>query len=453
MRRLCILFRMHQHEGPLARLRRGHERLVLDLMRKHGPMTRSELGSLCGLSRTTLYDIIAALIASDAVVTSIPEAVRRGRGRPVEKLALNPAAGQVIGIDFARRAVHVAAVNVAHEIVGTASEPHGSGLSWSKRVDIAHRLVGTLTGGSLGLGALEAIGVGVVGPVGRPGEDAADRHNGDEVAALVRARFAVPVLVDNNTRLAALAESTWGAATGEQDVVYLRLSHGVGGGLVVGGALHRGAYGLSGEFGHITVDPRGAVCDCGGTGCLETVASVGAVLGAYGDAGGRADDIPGLVAALAAGDAAAHEVVDRVGGHIGDVLAAVCNAIGPAVIVIGGELAAVGEALTTPVERALRANILPDARRRMSLRPARLGEAGAALGGIALVLHESPLLSRYPAAPDPDKPDKDHTSEKPEKTEKTDRADRAEKPEKTDRAERSERTRKTEKTQEPEDVA
>ncbi|MER8153548.1 ROK family protein [Streptomyces sp. NPDC094472] len=85
-----------------------------------------------------------------------------------------------------------------------------------------------------------------------------------------------------------MAETVWGAAAGERNVLYLRLSHGIGGGLVVAGTLHRGAHGVSGMFGHITVDPDGAPCECGGTGCLETVASVGAVLDAYRTAGGTA---------------------------------------------------------------------------------------------------------------------------------------------------------------------
>jgi predicted NBD/HSP70 family sugar kinase len=216
---------------------------------------------------------------------------------------------------------------------------------------------------------------------------------------LLRERFNLPVLVDNNTRLAALAESTWGAAAGDQDVLYLRLSHGVGGGLVVGGALHRGAYGLSGEFGHITVEPDGAPCGCGGEGCLETVASVGAVLDAYRAAGGRAANIGAVTAAARAGEPAAVAVFEAVGGHLGTVLAAVSNAVGPGVIVVGGELAAAGEALTRPVERALTSRLMPMSRHRVDLRPAALGEVGAALGGIALVLHESPLLSRYPGRP------------------------------------------------------
>ncbi|MCF6472370.1 ROK family protein [Nonomuraea sp. MG754425] len=402
---------MSQPRGPLSQLRRGHEELVLGLLRKHGPLSRGELGKRCGLSRTTLYDILAALVAGGAVVTATPQEAPRGRGRPAETLTLNPDAGQAIGIDFARRALHVAAVNLAHEVVGSASEPHDADLPWEQRVELAARLVGSLTGtgaGALRLGALDAIGVGVVGVVGsRAAYDAA--HPGTEpdggvaphpAQMLLRERFGVPVLLDNNTRLAALGESIWGAAAGGQDVLYLRLSHGVGGGLVVGGSLHRGAYGLSGEFGHITVEPGGARCDCGGTGCLETVASIRAVLDAFRAAGGRAADVPELVKAVRAGEPTALTLLDGVGTRIGEVLAALCNAIGPSVIVIGGELAETGAALAGPIERALHDHVMPVSRHRVSLRRATLGEVAGALGGIALVLHESPLLSRYPAGPD-----------------------------------------------------
>ncbi|MHA4817698.1 ROK family protein [Streptomyces aculeolatus] len=392
-----MLSAMHPSAGPLSRLRREHEELVLSLLRKHGPLSRGELGTRCGLSRTTLYDIVGDLIANGAVVATVPLAEERRRGRPVEKLSLNPDAGQALGIDFARRAVHVAAVNVAHEIVGSASEQHAPDLSWEERVRLAERLVSTLTGGVLRLGALDAIGVGVVGPIGAPGDLTAGGRRLDLLSDLLRKSFGVPVLLDNNTRLAALAEATWGAAADDADVLYLRVSHGVGGGLIVGGSLHRGAFGLSGELGHVTAVPAGAQCECGGAGCLETVASVGAVLDAYRAAGGRADDLAAFTAALSAGDPAARAVLAVAGAHIGTVLAAVCNAIGPGVIVIGGELARTGEALTGPIEKALGAHIMPASRDRVVLRPATLGATGGALGAIALVLHESPLLSHYPA--------------------------------------------------------
>ncbi|MGI5466670.1 ROK family protein [Streptomyces sp. CA-132043] len=420
-----MLCGMQAHDGPLTRLRKSHEQSVLDLLRKHGPLSRAELGAHSGLSRTTLYDIVAGLVEGGAVVAATPPAEVRRRGRPVEKLSLNPHAGEAIGIDFARRAVHVSAINVAHEMIGSASEAHAPGLTWNQRADIAERLLGSLGGsaprgaaahgsvprsasagrtprrGTLRLGSLSAIGVGVVGPlidaggIHAGGTDVGERSL-DGLPGLLHERFGVPVLLDNNTRLAALAEAVWGAAADGGDVLYVRLSHGVGGGLVVGGSLHRGMYGMSGEFGHVTVDPDGAPCQCGGTGCLETVASVDAVLQRYRAAGGRAEDITAFLAAAASGDNTAHDVLERAGTAVGTVLAAVCNAVGPGVIVIGGELAEAGAALIEPVERALHTHVMPLARDRVRVRRATLGEAGSALGGIALVLHESPLLSRYP---------------------------------------------------------
>lgn len=384
----------------LAQLRRQHEELVLGALRRHGPLRRSALGERTGLSRTTLHEIVSALLANGAVVTTVPEVAPggRGRGRPAEAVALNPVAGHAIGIDFARRAVHVAIVNIAHEVVGERSESHEPDLDDESRVEIAERLIGSMAEGALRLGALGAVGVGVVGPVGDQ-DDTSQRLG--ELSGLLRKRLGVPVLLDNNTRLAALAESVWGAAAGEQDVLYLRLSYGVGGGLVVGGSLHRGAGGLSGELGHITVRDGGARCDCGGTGCLETVASVRAVLDAYRASGGDAESIGDVVSAIDADDASARRVLEDVGGHVGGVLAAVCNAIGPGVIVIGGELADAGPALLGPVERALDAHVLPMSRGRLEVRSAKLGDTAGALGGIALVLHESPLLSRYPVEADP----------------------------------------------------
>ncbi|MGP2439581.1 ROK family protein [Streptomyces sp. JW3] len=391
------------HQGPLARLRRGHEELVLRLLRTHGPLSRAELGRLSGLSRTTLYDIVVALMDGGAVVATAPAPAERRRGRPVETLSLHPEAGQVIGVDFARRAVHVAAVNVAHEVIGSVSEAHSADLGWEARADLAERLVARLAGGSLRLGVLSGVGVGVVGPVDDLSAAAEDtegaRHpkpspapTRADLPVLLRKRFGAPVLVDNNTRLAALAEATWGAAAGVRDVLYLRLSYGVGGGLVTGGTLHRGAHGLSGEFGHITAEPGGRRCSCGKDGCLETVASIGAVLEAHGGAA----DLAAFLAALP-DDPAAVGVLESVGTRVGTVLASVYNAVGPEVTVLGGELAEAGPVLFRSVEKALRAHLMPISRARADLRSATLGEAAGALGAIALVLHESPLLTHYPA--------------------------------------------------------
>lgn len=418
---------MHEHDGPLTRLRRGHEQAVLELLRKHGPLSRAELGTRSGLSRTTLHDIVAEVVGNGSVVASTPHVEVRKRGRPVEKLSLNPAAGEAVGIDFARRAVHVAAVNFAHEVIGSASEAHAADLSWPERIDIAGRLLTSLATGSgspvssgagsgsgaagsgsgsaddgrrgrsgtVHLDALSAIGVGVVGPISDPGSENARAQGIDGLPDLLRKQFGVPVLLDNNTRLAALAEAVWGAAADASDVLYLRLSHGVGGGLVVGGALHRGRYGLSGEFGHITVDPVGRPCECGGTGCLETRASLDAVLCRYREAGAGPT--------TSRGSSTTSLPANRPPWTCWNASATTSAGCWPRSVMPSARASSSSAAswrgrpaLLEPVERALRQQLMPLARHHVDVRRATLGEAGSALGGIALVLHESPLLSHYP---------------------------------------------------------
>ncbi len=390
-----------RQQTGVSQSRRRHESLVLGLLRQHGPLTRSELGDLCGLSRTTLYDVVGVLMDSGAVNASVPKVNGRRRGRPAETLSLNSWAADLLGIDFARQAVRVAAMATVHGSVSSASELHAPDASWEERVDVARRLTRTLTGGTLRLDAITGIGVGVTGPVGPLEDDASGSIRRDAVSALVSERFGIPAYLDSNTRLATLAERTWGAAIDEQDVLYLCLSHSVGGGLVVGGALHRGAHGLSGQFGHITVDPEGGPCTCGRVGCLETVASIGAVL----DAHGSATDVPQLVAALEAGDQAAYSALARAGAYVGKVLADLCNAFGPSLVVLGGELTDTGPALMVPLRRELDAHVTcRGSRTPLRVRPAELGDVGAALGGVALLLHRQSVDIGRPLALSPTVP-------------------------------------------------
>lgn len=362
-----------------------HEALILRLLRAHGPLTRAELRTLCDLSRTTLYAAVGALMDSGAVVASIPETARRKRGRPAEVLAVVPAPGQLLGLEFARRAVRVAVMDAGHKIVGVAGEPHAPETSWQARIDLAWQLADSLTGERLRPGVFRGIGLGVVGPVASPDRDPMTEPWHNAISVLVRERFGAQVVIDNNTRLATLAETIWGAATGAQNAVYLRLSYGVGGGLVMAGAVHRGSQGRSGMFGHIAVEPDGAPCGCGGTGCLETVASVNAVLDACRAAGGTAADMPDLLAALESGDRTAHAVLARVGAYVGRVLADVGHAVGPDLIVLGGELTDTGRALTAPIEHVLSTQAARGSFGVPRVVPTRLGDTAAALGGIALL--------------------------------------------------------------------
>ncbi|WP_327686384.1 ROK family transcriptional regulator [Streptomyces sp. NBC_00467] len=360
---------------------------MLRLLREFGPLTRSELGKLSGLSRTTLYEVVSRLVDSGQVIAAVPDSTPRRRGRPAEKLILNPQAGRVLGIDFARRAVRVVAVDRddlgrddlgRHDAISTASEAHSPTAQWPDRIVIARRLLGTLTGGRLRLDALSGVGVAVTGPA----TDARAPLEQRAMALMMGRSFGARVRFDNAARLAALAETVWGAAHGQRDVLYLELSDPVGGALVSGGVLHRGAHGWSGGFGHITAEPAGAKCPCGGRGCLQTVASTKAVLDAYRPGA----DLPDLLAALGSGDPAAHAVLRRAGTYVGRVLAGLVNALEPGIVVVGGELVTAGPTLMESVQRELLANVVRCVSRPSPLvRPAELGDHAAALGAASLL--------------------------------------------------------------------
>jgi glucokinase len=237
------------------------------------------------------------------------------------------------------------------------------------------------------------IGMALPGPITDTGEDLfVPNLAGEWTRSGIEARLGAVSLV-NDAHAWALAEARLGAARGVQDVVCLTLGSGVGGGVVLGGTLHRGQLGRAGEIGHMTIDPSGPLCSCGNRGCLETLASGPAIVGAAsrpvragtrtalrelcgGDPGQL--DVAMVATAAAGGDAHARDVLERAGTAIGLALANVCAVLAPERVVIGGGVAAALEGLRPAIEAVLarRTTLLapPEIRR------AALGALGGAIG-------------------------------------------------------------------------
>jgi len=395
--------------GVHALVRRTHEERVLAALRSGGALSRSELAGRVGLSRTTLSEITASLLQRGAVVViDTDAATRSGSGRPAERLALDPAAGQYLGVDFGHRRVHVAVADASHEIIASGVQPYDDE-PWPARVDLAFALIdGLVAERGLHLGALQAVGIGVPGPyAGGPGSVPVSWHRhaapGEVEDAFAR-RFGTPVVLDNNTRLAALAEAV-SHPDGPSDLVYVRLSDGVGGGMVVSGRLVRGARGFSGELGHVTADPRGVVCRCGKRGCLETVASVPGILSTCRDRGADVHDLDDLAVAVERADPVVDAVLREAGTALGRVLGAAAMVLDPVEVVVGGEVAHVAPALVEQAAATLRYELysVPTDVPRV-LRASQLGDRGGALGALAALFHSSPLLAGYPAPAAADRP-------------------------------------------------
>jgi glucokinase len=215
-------------------------------------------------------------------------------------------------------------------------------------------------------------------------------------AEVMAERIGLPTFVDNDANVALLAEHRHGAARGERVAVMLTLGTGVGGAILVGGELFRGAQGAAGELGHMVIDPDGPPCGpgCPSHGCLESLVS-GSALARDALAAARRDpasalgralagglDIAGpLVTELAAeGDVVALAVLTRVGEWLGLGLASVANIFNPDVIVIGGGVIGAGELILAPARRVLAQRGLALPAGHVAVRAARFGAEAGMLG-------------------------------------------------------------------------
>ncbi len=237
-----------------------------------------------------------------------------------------------------------------------------------------------------------AIGVGAAGLVERgtgvmrfaPNIAWRDVDLGAELAS-----FGLPTAIDNDCTAATVGELVAGAGRGVEDFLYVGIGTGIGGGLVLGGAVQRGAHGFAGEIGHIIVEPGGVLCGCGNHGCWETVAS-GTTITRLGQERLGIDG-HGVVARAHDGDAAARAILDEVGTRLGQGFAGLANVLDPAIVIVGGgPPAAAGDLLLDPARRACKDAIeAADARPEVPIVPAALGADSAAIGAALWALQEA----------------------------------------------------------------
>jgi predicted NBD/HSP70 family sugar kinase len=172
-------------------------------------------------------------------------------------------------------------------------------------------------------------------------------------------------------------------------LVYLKVSSGIGAGLILNGRLYRGSDGLAGELGHVLVNPSGIVCRCGNRGCLETVAGTGALVEELRRSHGEDFTVEAMLDAAAAGDAACRRVIHEAGRALGQVVATLFNVLNPELVVVGGHLARAGDLLLDGVRESVSRAALPETARRAQLVSGVLGDRAQVLGALALVVSEA----------------------------------------------------------------
>jgi predicted NBD/HSP70 family sugar kinase len=368
---------------------------ILQLIRGAGVITRAELMAETGLSRSTMTQRLEQLLAHRLIVEAGAGATRRGR--PPFTFAFNPQAGVILSGGMGATHCRIGLTDLAGELIGEVAtdlniaQPPDVIMPW-----IEERFLELMRDHGREPTDLLAVGIGVPAPVeyalGTPvSPPLMPGWDGYPIADRLRETFSVPILVDKDVNTMAWGEHSrhW---PDTPDMVFIKIGYGIGLGIVIDGRVRRGADGAAGDIGHLPIRAAdGIVCQCGNTGCLEAIASGGAMVRelsrqGYDTRRGSRD----VVALARSGDLNASTLVRQSGRLIGEALVSAVNLLNPRVIVVGGDMAHADQLLLAGVREIIYQRSLPLATRHLQVVRSQLddraGVVGAAMMAIEHVL-------------------------------------------------------------------
>lgn len=375
-----------------ADVRSQNSALLLRMLWRERQLTRVEIAKRTGLSHSTVSAIVGDLERAGLVQTLGALASRAGR-RP-QLIGFRDDSCALLGVELGARHISVVLTDLRGRVLAFEERRH------PVRADPegALALTGTLIDGALDRERFPrrrflGIGVAVPSPVdsrapGQLSELIFPAWRGVDVREHLRARYRVPVFIDNDANLGALAERWWGLGTEQSELAYIKVGAGVGAGFILNGELYRGRSGQAGEVGHVPIDGDGPLCICGNRGCLTTF--VGSEeLSARAQQLFACEDAPSLseiVRRGRAGDLGARSLIDDAGARLAIVIGTLINTLDVPLVVIGGEISSAGDMLLDAVRHTLRRRALPSALAHTRVMSSNLGPRAIAVGAATLLL-------------------------------------------------------------------
>ena len=325
---------------------------------------RAGIARNTGLSRTTTSDMVNELIDLGVVEESGSGASRGGR-RPI-LLRPVPNSRAVVGIEAGASHVDVVVMNLMGQVLASSSMPHRVPDDVNSTLDIIESLVADCVEKSgIAPHSIPGAGLAVSSPL--DGDDL--RHvsamtmpawDGIDVVQVLEDRLGLPVKMDNDANLGAVAEQWWGVGKGCNDATYIKLGVGIGAGHIIGGTLYRGSGGTAGEIGHVNLGGED-LCRCGRVGCLEMHVGSDAIVSLYSasENGHGPMTIDGVVDAARSGDKLALGLIVAAGTKLGAAIAPILNILNPTLIILSGPLIRAGAEFLDAVTEAALSQTLP----------------------------------------------------------------------------------------------
>lgn len=377
-----------RNTGSQRALRSRNERSVLETLMRSGPQTQAQLSTSTGLSPATVSNIVRELVAHNRVerrsVTTSGRRAIQVRAVADGRVAVGVAIGRrhlrvmLMGTDYREEAFHEEDLPVQHGVAAIVAR--------------ASDLVGDLLA-KHNLGSDDVIGTGVAvpAPIDPTTNNVVEPRilpewSGLDLVALMSGTMPAPLIIDNDANLGALAHLHDADSSKSSSLIYVKLSDGIGAGLIIDGQIIRGYRGGAGEIGHVSLDSWGAYCPCGNRGCLETFSSIPAIRQAVAHTLGMSTEPELEEIRKRSTDPIVTRILDDAGRSIGRAVAMLATVFNPGRIVVGGPLTELGEVIFNPLTQEAMRHWLPGLSAGVTIEVCTLKSRADAAGACALVL-------------------------------------------------------------------
>jgi predicted NBD/HSP70 family sugar kinase/DNA-binding MarR family transcriptional regulator len=370
-------------------VRESNRALVLNYIRERGTVSRSDLAPYTGLSRTAIGNIVDELIREGIVVQ---KEHRAGDDRRTNLLSFNATAAYVLGGTLGSRHLSLVLTDLSGQIRQHLEVPFSLSKGPEEGLPLLCKLLKVFVAQQqIAWDMIVGLGLGIVRPLASfpqktPLPASLARWTNVDVEKALADQLGIPVCLDHDGNMGALGESRYGAGRNEDNIIYLKVGSTISGGLILNHEIYRGYAGIAGEIGHIPIDLNGHLCQCGRSGCLETIASKSGILQEVQRFFPSFITLSQVIEAAQEGNATCAGVLERAGHYLGIALASLINLLNPSLVVLDGSVFQAGELVMQTLRTSAEKHSLPSSFAHTRITLAECNGLAMALGGIATIL-------------------------------------------------------------------